>query len=253
MITGAISAVDNPFSDMFEDEESEKEYPIDAAFDRVSFFSHFLPLLPATKLTFTLLLCCFSRVAQTSALLTARGIAALINKPITKKSRRKPLSDGAYIILVQSLTSPQTEKPQTHIEVQSLYSEGQASPGTLFENSNILILCLYFFCLLCSLSFAWSCSFVQINFIIYTCLSITDHSKACIEMDIDTITVSFSNIASPSKQNPTLLANEESSVALHSSFTNRHGEYTFLISFFRDSKDHLICTALLKILYVAYY
>ena len=47
MITGAISTIDNPFSDMFEDEESESEYPIDVAFDRVSFFFHFLPLLPA--------------------------------------------------------------------------------------------------------------------------------------------------------------------------------------------------------------
>ena len=46
MITGAISTIDNPFSDMFEDEESESEYPIDVAFDRVSFFFHFLPLLP---------------------------------------------------------------------------------------------------------------------------------------------------------------------------------------------------------------
>ena len=61
-------------------------------------------------------------LAKTSALLTSRGIAALINKPITKKSRRKPLSDGEYIILVQSLTSPQTQ-----VEVQSLESE--AYPG----------------------------------------------------------------------------------------------------------------------------
>ena len=38
MITGVISTIDNPFSDMFEDEESESEYPIDVAFDRVSFY-----------------------------------------------------------------------------------------------------------------------------------------------------------------------------------------------------------------------
>jgi len=45
MITGAISTIDNPFSDMFEDEESEIEYPIDVAFVRVSIYFHFLPLL----------------------------------------------------------------------------------------------------------------------------------------------------------------------------------------------------------------
>ena len=38
MIAGETSSIDNPFSDMFEDEESEMEYPIDVAFNRVSFF-----------------------------------------------------------------------------------------------------------------------------------------------------------------------------------------------------------------------
>ena len=42
MITGTISSIDNPFSDMFEDEESEGEYPIDVAFDGVSIFFQFL-------------------------------------------------------------------------------------------------------------------------------------------------------------------------------------------------------------------
>ena len=89
-------------------------------------------------------------------------------------------------------------------------------------------------------------------FIIHTILSITDHSKACNDMDIDTITVSFSNIASPSKQNPTLLANEESGVALHSSLANCHGEYTFLIWFAHESNQRSFNTVLLTN-YVAYY
>jgi hypothetical protein len=46
MITGAISTMDNPFSDMFEDEESEIEYPIDVAFDRVSMHLFSLPSSP---------------------------------------------------------------------------------------------------------------------------------------------------------------------------------------------------------------
>ena len=48
MITGTISTIDNPFSDMFEDEESEKDYPIDVAFDTVSFFFQPLPSSPAS-------------------------------------------------------------------------------------------------------------------------------------------------------------------------------------------------------------
>lgn len=50
MITGAISTIDNPFSDMFEDEESETEYPIDVVFDRVSFFFQFFTILALTCL-----------------------------------------------------------------------------------------------------------------------------------------------------------------------------------------------------------
>lgn len=37
MICGKISDLDDPYSDMFEDEESEQEYPIDlSAFQKVS-------------------------------------------------------------------------------------------------------------------------------------------------------------------------------------------------------------------------
>lgn len=44
-------------------------------------------------------------------------------------------------------------------------------------------------------------------------------------MDIESITASFSNISSPSKQNPTILAIEENDGL---SLTNHHGEYTLL-------------------------
>ena len=54
----------------------------------------------------------------------------------------------------------------------------------------------------------WSSNVVPFYFIIYTFASLTDHSKASNDMDIDSITVGFSNIASPSKQNPTVFANE---------------------------------------------
>jgi len=69
-------------------------------------------------------------------------------------------------------------------------------------------------------------------------------------MDIADITVSFSNIASPSKQNPTILANEETDILLQSLQTNRHGEYTLLISFARDTKDDLILLLFLCLSYL---
>lgn len=86
----------------------------------------------------------------------------------------------------------------------------------------------------------WSSNVVPFYFIIYTFASLTDHSKACNDMDIDSITVGFSNIASPSKQNPTVCATEVTSNELHSSLSNRYGEYTLTVCFACDSKDHII-------------
>ena len=80
----------------------------------------------------------------------------------------------------------------------------------------------------------WSSNVVPFYCIIYTLVAITDHFKASNDMDIDSLTVGFINIASPSKQNPTVFATEVTSNELHSSLTNRYGEYTLTVCFACD-------------------
>ena len=124
------------------------------------------------------------------------------------------------MILVQSLTFPQTPNEEQSLELE-------ACLGTS-KNSNLFIATLY---LCCSFSFFWSHNFI------YAFLSLTDHSKAPDDMDIDNIIVSFSNIASPSKQNPTEIANEKTDVELQSLVTSRHGECSYFVIFLRLCKQ----------------